>query len=635
MSRKMTTMSSDALSNTKYRGPNAQRDARDTQMQASTPIPGVRRSGMRRRYSFGTDVNRRYFLSKRTGPAKSEAEAKRQMIARLEGAQKIKVEELQQAAESPKRRSSRLSPILKVVAASRSLRLRRQAARNTMFPGSFHLNGIPGKGLSKDSLYKAFSLESFKFLLHQCERERKPAPDGIVTLPELIDMLQVCGMTQSRATEEATAFFDFSDVSDSGRVAIDDFCTEFIRKQHFRVINRVRKMFHNLDPDETNAVDQREILNLLSESGKLTLKALNDWYVESAQESKKNRENAIRARLLYRVDKLMRTNNTGRRRDPSPIRKSFNKKFYPVEDVGLEGRQEQFQHDLMVMELSDIADEKTEIPVISSIFGNAYSEICDIFNYYSSLNFSSSMAEIGVLQLDQVRHMMQDAELLIQSWDCEDEFLQMKKRFTGPDSLVRKGMSCGQFMELLVRIAAMHKRTLESKLDLTQWLLEIVQNHLRDKALKPLRAELLIRGRLQAESVQKVYKNYISQLWFIFHEYVPNLEEHPKITTMPIATPGLYRLLKLSFGKSKFSRRDLVHWYVLSREQVIGKDRRSTLINGGDVYWNEFLEILARLAVHTHPRCTTALALDLLCREGTYMPRTRTGYGANRYEFQN
>lgn len=50
-------------------------------------------------------------------------------------------------------------------------------------------------------------------------------------------------------------------------------------------------------------------------------------------------------------------------------------------------------------------------------------------------------------------------------------------------------MSRGSFMELLVRIALMHQRTLsKGKIDLTQWLLEIVQNHIRFKTTSILRS---------------------------------------------------------------------------------------------------------------------------------------------------
>jgi len=487
---------------------------------------------------------------------------------------------------------------------------------------------------------KAFSVTSFKFIIHKVQRELNTNHDGTVTEEELIEILCAFGMDRHRAFEEAHTFFEYNDVTNSGKVLVDEFCEEYIRRQQFKLINRIRKMFQKLDADGSNSLEKEEIVQVLVEEGgnhheaveqvniifgevdkngdgSLSFKELQDWYVRSALRSKQQREKAIAARRKYRVDK----HKLDRSRAPSRhannmehIAKNFACKFYPVLKMSAERKQQEFQSDLLVMNLSDVADAKTEIPVIASIFGSSYEIICHVFTYYSSLNFLSGVTEVGCLHMDQIKHMMQDARLLIKSWDVEEEFIMMKKMKSvsaGVDKLAFVGMNQGQFMEFLVRVAKMHQRKFQkSKLDLTQWLLEILQAHLRDNALKPLSEELKLRTRLQLDSVQEVYSKYIRKLWKVYHKHALNVEDS-KIQT-PLTLTGLLKLLKTCFTDVNFTKRDFVHWFVMSREDTGDRNsmRRSKMVNGSDVYWNEYLEILARLAVHNDSKSDVASALN-------------------------
>jgi len=493
---------------------------------------------------------------------------------------------------------------------------------------------------------KIFSVAQFKYIIHQCESELRHGGDGTVTEEQLIHILMAFGMTHQRAFEEAHSYFEVSDVTNCGRVDIDEFCTEYIRKQNFRLINRIRKMFSSIDVDASNSLEKEEIVQVLmiddeiphsealdqvnlvfkevdrNSDGKLTLKELEEWYAKNALLSRKKRERAIRARRFYRVDKLkherpQKDTKTGITAiTMSTEMRIFTCSFYEVPTISFEQREKQFVLDAQCLDnVLDLADKKTEIPVIRSILDRHYPELCDVFKYYSSLNFATAVSEIGVLQMDQMKHMMTDAKLLLKTWDVEEECITMKKRKDGSHGLAGRGMVRDEFIELLIRIAHIHTRTLKAKMDLTRWLLEIIQKNLRDNALKPHWNEFQIRNRLKHESVQQVLKKHMRKLWILYNKYAMNVGADTNIVH-PINTSGLYKLMKDTFPKVSFTKRDFVHWYVMSREEPTGdggaKDRRSRAINGGDVYWNEYLEMLARMAVFNHPKSTTLIALEVL-----------------------
>lgn len=56
----------------------------------------------------------------------------------------------------------------------------------------------------------------------------------------------------------------------------------------------------------------------------------------------------------------------------------FTKEFCPVEDPSEEKILKQFQNDILAMNLNDVADQKTEVPVRAFVFFIAMSHVSEI-----------------------------------------------------------------------------------------------------------------------------------------------------------------------------------------------------------------------------------------------------------------
>mmetsp|Transcript_47802 Transcript_47802/g.79190 ORF Transcript_47802/g.79190 Transcript_47802/m.79190 type:complete len:781 (+) Transcript_47802:128-2470(+) len=517
-----------------------------------------------------------------------------------------------------------------------------------------------GQEMNGGKTQRMFSLSQFKYIIHQYESELKTGTDGTVTEDTLIEILMAFGMDHQTAFEEAHYFFEVNDVTSSGVVDVDEFCTEYVKRQNFKLINCIRKNFVHIDVDSSHSLEKEELIQVLmgdtdynfthheavdqvkmifkevdeNGDGMLTIEELEDWYAAEALRARKKREQAILARRHFRIgQKCMQQVHKEKKGSPKDLMRQqtshvsnlrlFTRSFYPVEDISEEQKARQLKHELDMMILDDFGNANTEIPVIISIFKRNYPEVRESFLYYSSLVYANTPAEANIIHMDQMKHMMKDAKLMVKSWDVEEEILTLKKRQVSlgeAGSFGVHGMNRAGFMEVLVRVAAMHSRTLsKAKLDTSDWLLEILQKHLRDKVLKPRWQEFQLRYRLKQEAVQKVYTKYMDKLWRVYNKYAMNVGIETKLVH-PINTTGLFKLLKDCFPEVTFTKKDFVHWFMMSREEATGdggaRDRRSGKINGADVYWNEFLEVLARMALYHHPKSTIAIALEALLSKG-------------------
>jgi len=430
-----------------------------------------------------------------------------------------------------------------------------------------------------------FSLSQFKYIIHQYESELKTGTDGTVTEDTLIEILMAFGMDHQTAFEEAHYFFEVNDVTSSGVVDVDEFCTEYVKRQNFKLINCIRKNFVHIDVDSSHSLEKEELIQVLmgdtdynfthheavdqvkmifkevdeNGDGMLTIEELEDWYAAEALRARKKREQAILARRHFRIgQKCMQQVHKEKKGSPKDLMRQqtshvsnlrlFTRSFYPVEDISEEQKARQLKHELDMMILDDFGNANTEIPVIISIFKRNYPEVRESFLYYSSLVYANTPAEANIIHMDQMKHMMKDAKLMVKSWDVEEEILTLKKRQVSlgeAGSFGVHGMNRAGFMEVLVRVAAMHSRTLsKAKLDTSDWLLEILQKHLRDKVLKPRWQEFQLRYRLKQEAVQKVYTKYMDKLWRVYNKYAMNVGIETKLVH-PINTTGLFKLLKV------------------------------------------------------------------------------------------
>jgi len=357
---------------------------------------------------------------------------------------------------------------------------------------------------------------------------------------------------------------------------------------------------------------------------RITLRELEEWYMRHQAASRKQREEAMKTRVGYRTARIKDNKNsssteTSQNSGSSGSRSTskittgieFEAKFYEVIPMDEKARKELFEADLLNCNLNGIACPKTEVPVIISILEQFYEVILELHLYYSSVRRLNEIPVIGILMIDQTKHMINAARLLIKTWEVEEEFLMLKKRIVleNGGNVKIGGMLRGKFMEFLVRLAAIHTRTIQtSKLSTPQWLLEICQKHLRDNAREPLQRVFSVRQQLVGESVQEVYTKYIDKLAKAYNRYAIGFgDEEPGIITQePLNTNSCMQLFKTIFPKNEFKKRDFVHWYIMSRQDVASGNhlRSGGLINMGVIWWNEYLEMIARFAVFVYPKAS-------------------------------
>ena len=507
----------------------------------------------------------------------------------------------------------------------------------------FHLEmGETAKMLLHVTGSKSFSVRAFKAAIDAKLVDMHHKLDGLVTDRELLEILTSFGMEPDRARSNVAQFFEYHDVADTGRVSIKEYAIEFVHRVSFRFVNSIRRHFMDIDVDHSKSIERKELLEALARSdffkseaeardavemvflevdadknGKLTLEELEEWYRVHAKEQRRAREEAEHARAYLHSGHY----NKGIIKKPSPRAGaqrakplSFERKFYPVEELSGQLSAKRCKHELAHVDLSDVADSETEVPGLFDVVSEAYDEMSQLFDYYASIRVFQPVREIQTLNLDQLKKLFDDCNLGVHISVVENIFDRMKRSKKKPGSAsvarARASVSRSEFLELVVRVAAAHKDASPDKgKDIIQWLLDVWQLRMRDVCLKKVSDEYKVRRRLLSGSVQRIYHGAIEKLWKAYNKHALNVRAKATVDH-PLSMAGMQRLFAECWPEQKVRKRDMVHWYLMSRDAR----SRSVMVNGAAVLWPEFLEIVARFARNAFPdagSCAAALGLAM------------------------